>query len=234
MKRVFTVVIVAAFAVALFRLPNLANAKGFMMQTPSPDIPAGTIVAYGGKVTGKQRDRLWRAGWLPCDGTVLQESQGLAVFQVIERYWGGNKERREYKLPDLRGRFVRGVLGTGPQKREPKADERVVSAKGGNDRNNVGSGQGFATALPPTGFSGTTNNGGAHARPMGVRTGGDRAGTNPANGLGHNMPGATMSVGAHRHEFTVTGGDEETRPRNVYVNWIIKIGSPQGGVAPSS
>ena len=43
----------------------------------------------------------------------------------------------------------------------------------------------------------------------------------------YNNPDGVSTLGAsarHTHSFTVTvGGDSETRPTNVYVNFIIKI-----------
>lgn len=234
MKRIYIVVIMAVSAGALFSLPGLGNAEGSMNQSVTPDVPVGTILAYAGEVTGEHRDRLWRAGWLPCDGTTLQESQRLAVFKDIDRYWGGDKEKREYKLPDLRGRFARGVHHNQKEIGDPDAAGRSVSALGGKGGNHVGSLQGYATARPGPGreFSGTTALGGKHDRPMGRSTG-NKPGSNPASGWDANAEGANMHIDPHPHAFAVTGGgDKETRPANVYVNWIIKVGPPQEGVAP--
>lgn len=246
MKRIYIVVIVAAFAGAMFNLPGLGSAKASLNQNVAhdvdPNMPVGTILAYAGKVTGKHRDKLWRAGWLPCDGATIRETEGLPVFEVIHRFWGGDEEKQDYMLPDLRGRFARGV--NHKQKKlddnkrllgDPEASGRTPSAAGGKGANHVGSIQGYATAPPGNEFSGRTDDGARKGNKMGEKTGNKGPGTNPANGLGNNVKDATMSISPHKHKFTVTaGGDLETRPVNVYVNWIIKIGDPQTGPVPGS
>lgn len=231
MKRVYIVVIVAALAVALFNLPGLTNANGAMNQpVPLNGVPVGTILAYAGKVTGQHRDRLWRAGWLPCDGTPLQESQDLPVFKFIDRYWGGNKERHFYRLPDLQGRFVRGVHHDQKKVGDPEAGNRPKIADGGSINNHVGSLQVHAfkdhnhTLTDPSHShdvhlgAGDKNNemaaDGDHYRPR-----------RPDKHLGTLPSGTGISI--------ASAGGTETRPVNVYVNWIIKIGPPQTGAAPA-
>ncbi len=231
---------ICAYAVLLgsaliLAVSQFSSAQPQSMPLPR-GVPVGTMLAYAGEVTGPEREKLWRRGWLPCDGTTLQESQQLPIFEVIDRKWGGDEQREQYKLPDLRGRFVRGVLGLATKEgRDPDVESRVAISKGGATKNNVGSLQGFATAKPTgkNGFEGVTDDGFRDGNPMGEKTGGGSAGTNPANGLGNNVNGAKMHISRHNHNFTITkGGDSETRPVNVYVNWIIKIGPPQSVAAP--
>ena len=231
MKRIYIVAIVAAFAAAMFNLPGLGNAKGSMNQNVPPYVPVGTILAYAGEVTGEHRDHLWRAGWLPCDGTTLQESQRLPVFKVIHRYWGGDKEKREYELPDLRGRFARGVNHNQKKLGDPEAARRPASAPGGKGGNHVGSRQGHE--FDEHGHT-LTDPGHAHDVHLGRS---DKNNEMAADG-DHLIPkNPHKHLGTYESKTGISiavAGGKETRPVNVYVNWIIKIGPPQSGAAPGS
>lgn len=43
------------------------------------------------------------AGWLPCDGRLMQIQQNQALFSLLNTYYGGNGSTT-FALPDLRGR----------------------------------------------------------------------------------------------------------------------------------
>jgi microcystin-dependent protein len=177
-------------------------------------VPIGSILPFAGPA-----NQIPSNDFLPCDGRPLEINHHKRLYDVIGTNWGGDAAEGHFKLPDLNGRFLRGVdHGCG---RDPDAQSRTESGPGGATKDNVGSAQDWATAHPHSKFGGTTNGGGSN-NPMGEKTG-HPAGTNPANGLGYNVPNAHLH-NQHTHGFVVTsGGDNETRPQNVYVNWIIRV-----------
>jgi hypothetical protein len=94
-------------------------------------------------------------------------------------------------------------------------------APGGNTGNAVGSVQDYATGLPQNPF--TTNTTGNHTH---VYERGNRDSARDEPGGDHNIwddndDKDTSRAGNHSHTIT-GGGDQETRPINVYVIWVIK------------
>ena len=104
---------------------------------------------------------------------------------------------------------------------DPDHTSRTASNAGGNTGNNVGSLQNDATKLPNSNFSVSTA--GDHTHPE-YAMGGGGATTSilyaGANGSPAQANVNTGTAGSHSH--TISGGDGETRPKNVYVNYIIK------------
>ena len=159
----------------------------------------------------------------------MQESQNLPVFRVIDRYWGGDKEKREFRLPDLRGRFVRGVNHDQSQYGDPEASIRHPSADGGAAKNHVGSIQNQSFRKHRHRLN---DPGHAHDVHLGK---GDKNNEMAADG-DHFIPRRPdMHLGTYSSLTNISmddAGGVETRPVNVYVNWIIKLGPPQTGTAP--
>ncbi|RKR92912.1 microcystin-dependent protein [Micromonospora pisi] len=184
-----------------------------MTDEPSP-VPVGTIVAFAGNV-----DLIWldEQGWLYCDGAELRQTDHPALYAAIGGNYGAG--HNSFRLPDLRGRFTRGVdLGAG---RDPYVEARTPSAPGGLAGNNPGSLQGYYTSLPATTFKAADD--GEHAHDVahlpteneGLATEGSHYGIWPDNTR------QIRDAGAHGHTVT-DGGDAETRPINKYVYFIIK------------
>jgi microcystin-dependent protein len=179
--------------------------------------PPGSIIAYGGATPP--------TGWLTCDGSSLDgnQAQYAALFAAIGTNFGGNANAKQFNLPDFRGRFLRGW--DHGQGRDPDAVSRSTSAAGGNANDAVGSLEADAfkshdhtsgTESVPSGTSGLLymNNvqGGMSLR---MEAGGAcvRTTTNQPSGGG---------AATHTHSIGQSGGSE-TRPANVYVNYIIKL-----------
>ncbi len=107
--------------------------------------PIGTVAAYAGLLAStdgtadamKQiKAELARQGWLYCDGSEYDCAEYWLLYGVIGDSFGGDKDTKTFRVPDLRGRFARGVDdGTG---RDPDAASRKASAKGGNTGDHVG------------------------------------------------------------------------------------------------
>jgi len=92
--------------------------------------PTGTIQPHAG---GTAPD-----GFLVCDGTIVDIADYPKLFAVIGTSWGyGNNDGLTFHLPDLRGRFLRGVDGAAG--RDPDSLARTPSNTGGNSGDAVGS-----------------------------------------------------------------------------------------------
>ncbi|TRU81408.1 MAG: tail fiber protein [Microcystis novacekii Mn_MB_F_20050700_S1] len=160
-------------------------------------VPIGTILPYGGDVYASSvRVSLANQGWLVCDGEQYDVTDYPDLSQVIGFFFGGNL-RNQFNVPDLRGMFLRGVDGGAGK--DPDAKSRVALVNGGNTGDNVGSYQQdeFKThnhkiMLWPRSFRGAD--------------GDDKPYDNQGS-----VDGSTSDSGGN-----------ETRPKNIYVNYIIK------------
>ena len=99
--------------------------------------PAGMVMAFAGSTPPP--------GWLPCDGSLLSRTTYAVLFAVIGTGWGSGDGSTTFHLPDLRGRFLRGVDGAAG--RDPNSGTRTAANAGGNTGNSVGSVQANATAV---------------------------------------------------------------------------------------
>lgn len=169
-------------------------------------VPIGTIMAYGGPVSGNAGGKLADQGWLVCNGAEKVRDDYPELYRVIGDAFGRGDGVHTFNLPDLEGRFVRGVdHGTG---RDPDAKARQASDKGGNEGNSVGSVQEDAFqkhshfALGRADWKG------------GGKEGDDRT--------VRDYGGADVPVEEKEPHHFGEHGYNETRPKNIYVNWIIK------------
>jgi len=189
-------------------------------------IPAGTILPFAGETVPP--------GFLLCDGNEVLRSDYPKLFDAIGSGWG-SATGFTFTLPDVRGRFLRGVDGAAGN--DPDRNTRTASGPGGNLGNTVGSLQGDARRGISGTVSGTTASAGNHSHD--IETDQDDYDEDDGNGAVHaagwaddalsSVPNVnikdTNSAGEHSHTFSVTAtfsGDAETRPKNVYVNYIIK------------
>lgn len=179
-------------------------------------VPSGVVMAFAGATAP--------TGWLLCEGAAISRTTYASLFSAISTAHGYGDNSTTFNLPDYRGRFIRGRDNSAT--RDPDRASRAAAATGGNSGDAVGSVQVFATRAPTTAFTVSTptitssvpmSNGGS-SNGMWHNT----PGTSAAAGDG-NANGGTLSAGAGSHGHTITGGDNETRPVNVYVNYIIKI-----------
>jgi microcystin-dependent protein len=173
----------------------------------SSAVPPGTVVAFAGASTP--------TGWLLCDGTAASRTTYSALFSAIGIGHGGGDGTTTFNLPDYRGRFLRGVdSGTGRDpnssgRAAPQASNATVTGGSGNPGNAVGSVQVDAFAQHGHYLRVYTINVAGNENPL--ATGGkDQGGDNTALGLN------TTQV------LDSPAGASETRPKNAYVNYIIK------------
>lgn len=172
-----------------------AAIKGFSI------IPPGTIAAFGGATVP--------AGWLMCDGTsysaVTYPNLAGAMWNGANFNSGGsgNQITGSFNVPDLRGKFLRGTDGTANY--DPDHASRTAINTGGNTGNAVGSLQMDQIV--------------AHGHDINLFS-------IPAENAGNLMSGGVSGPHSWTALANNTGalntGGNETRPRNVYVNFIIK------------
>jgi hypothetical protein len=170
-------------------------------------INPGTIVAFGGATPPE--------GWLLCDGSALRsdDPQYKALFAAIGTNWGdgtscgrGAKYKvidkgTDFNIPDLRGYFLRGLDESG-ENRDPDIPGRTSLLHGGKVKGSVGSYQDdqFKQHHHDLPFYHVERDPGNN-EPV------------PYPGNPHNEPAPYRSGEA---------GGNETRPKNAYVNFIIK------------
>jgi microcystin-dependent protein len=188
-------------------------------------VPPGSILPFGGDVIPP--------GYLLCDGTEVLRSDYPRLYTAIGESWGATTTFT-FTLPDLRGLFLRGVDGTANN--DPNHSSRTAINLGGNTGNMVGSFQLDGRKGFSGNFNGSTSTSGAHNHTF--PTYNDDYDEDDGSSSQHNPgwaddrpspPSAQLnsvsSSGAHNHSFSVSvnfSGEPETRPKNAYVNYVIK------------
>jgi microcystin-dependent protein len=161
-------------------------------------------------------------GFLYCNGAAVNRIAYAELFSAIGTNWGYGDNKTTFNLPDLRGAFIRGVDdGTGV---DPDAKSRHPIAQGGSSGDKVGSIEFYATALPTTGALATSTNGEHQHKVPHLPNDSSWykiAGSHYAEW--NNGGTSTSNDGLHFHSISA-GGDSETRPVNVYVDYLIYTG----------
>jgi microcystin-dependent protein len=166
--------------------------------------PTGTIVAFAGSTAP--------TGWLLCDGSQVSRTTYTALYAVTANAYGSGDGSTSFHLPDLRGRFLRGVDSSAGV--DPDKATRTAMNSGGNTGNLVGSVQGDAykshshRALSMSGLNDTNL---LQVRWAFVGGGGSLIG-----------PQLYVANSVNGMPYLENTGGNETRPVNAYVNFIIK------------
>ena len=162
-------------------------------------LPTGVVVAFAG--ASAAGSPILRQSYMFCDGSYLSTLMYPELYANIGTAHGGGDSA--FNLPDYRGRFLRGAdNGT---TRDPDAQGRTAMAAGGATGNSVGSIQDWATAAPVNPFTLSINLGNSE------KTSDHCSGHDNAE---WNQNSVTVS-------FTASGGDKETRPVNVAVDYYV-------------
>jgi microcystin-dependent protein len=195
-------------------------------KTAENGVPIGTIVPFAGPKSNNPP-----TGWLYCDGTSYAIT-GIygKLFTAIGYTWG--KEGGNFRVPDLRGYFLRGAAEG--ETVDPDRDSRTAKYSGGNKGDAVGSYQSNENKNHNHTGSAT---GGAHYHRIKFDTGaqGDYGPIQYVDNEGYNMGKVENSGNAianyvsatelSSHEHTVLiqeKGGNESRPVNASVVYIIK------------
>lgn len=197
-----------------------ASPYALYVKEASNGLATGTVIAFAGATPP--------AGWLLCNGQALSSSDYPALYSTLGTTYGNGSTGinaggdKQFNVPDLRGEFVRGL------------DE----GRGIDAGRQLGTVQGPSAKLPPSSSSqfrlkGNASSNTGHTHSMAFEGTNDGPGhTHTSTQLlapGYNQFTGTFSVNTtgatnHIHTGTVTGGgDAETRPRNVSMNYLIKI-----------
>lgn len=134
------------------------------------------------------------SGFLLCNGSAVSRVTYSALFTAIGTAYGSGDGSTTFNVPDLRGLFIRGTdNGAG---RDPDAASRVALLAGGATGDAVGSYEADALA--------------SHRHTVSISA----VAAGGAAGSGLVQTGGSTNT-------SLTGGNE-TRPKNVYANYIIK------------
>lgn len=180
--------------------------------------PVGSIAAIGETISNDKGG--CPPGWLYCDGSAVSRTTYTGLFKAIASIYGDGDGSTTFNLPDYRGQFVRAV--DGGKGIDKYAAQRHAQAAGGNTGDKVGTVQGCYTALPATTF--TTDTQGAHTHHV-PHLPTDKswyyiAGSHYAEWNSGSVKSSTNG----NHSHPIAGGDAESRPVNIYVNYMIYAG----------
>jgi microcystin-dependent protein len=180
-------------------------------------ILVGTILSYGATVA---KDSPPPDGWLYCDGSAVSRTSNPVLFSTIGTLYGGGDGSTTFNLPDYRGYFLRGVDdGAGI---DLNVSTRLAFVLGAPSGSSLGTLQKAGTALPYSPFTVSTTGDHVHE----VNNLPNDNSWYPISGSHYaswNAAGTQTDVqGDHSHTFA--GGDLDSCPKNLYVNYIIYAG----------
>lgn len=145
-------------------------------------------------------------GYRLANGDSLNRSDFPALFAVIGTSHGYDSSTNFF-LPDYRGRFLRGLDGGSAN--DPDAATRTAMKINGNTGNNIGSIQGDQNK--------------EHTHSLTRRSNPDLGAYDPADGQ-RNTNAVSTTDRPILGSFSVTNsGGSESRPKNIYVNYCIKV-----------
>lgn len=181
-------------------------------KTASGAIPGGGIMAFGGSTTNFQN-----TDWLFCNGMAYGFNLYPAMAAMISCNYGGDGVS-VLNVPDFRGYFLRGTSHT--TQRDPDAATRYQLSAGGNKGDKVGSAQSFATKIPA---SLVAQNTGDHCHNLDSipQSGVDAAKGSNKNSFKEGTSDSETSSLNGDHIHSLIGGDKESRPTNLYFDYLI-------------
>lgn len=137
------------------------------------------------------------SGWLLANGAAVSRTTYATLFAAIGTSFGTGDGSTTFNLPDLRGEFIRGWNNTSGH--DPDAASRTALMTGGASGDNIGSYQ------------------------ADIFKSHDHWYYSPSTGAnaGQGAAGGSWGGGSNTSGSTPAGGNE-TRPKNVYLNYIIK------------
>ena len=157
-------------------------------------VPVGTVLSFAGDTT-KIPD-----GWLICNGDPILRNEFSELFNVIGENWGAGDGVNTFNLPDLRGRFLRGTDLSSSN------DPDLATRIGGGGDEKVGSYQDDELK------SHTHEIRAGHTVELNLLTGGPKNKVAPSGSSLQSVSATTVA----------SAGGAESRPKNAYVNYIIK------------
>ena len=168
--------------------------------------PSGMLTPYAGSAIP--------AGWLLCDGSAVSRTTYSTLFASIGVSYGYGDNSTTFNIPDCRGMFLRGVSGSSGN--DPDASSRTAANTGGATGNNVGSLQGNTFTSHS---HGVTDPGHAHTVQASYFGGPNQYVATNGDPSSYTSPTTTVTTGISINN----NGGSETRPLNLYVNYLIKV-----------
>ena len=175
-------------------------------------VPTGAIMAWPTESIP--------SGWLKCQGQAVARSTYSDLFSTLGVIYGAGDGSSTFNLPDYRGEFLRGRAEGSAN--DPDRGSRTDRGDG-NGGDNVGTKQDYAVVNHSHGnnsggnsnygYNNNSNNTGQFSK----SGHGYYANQCHSGGIVHNMSYGSNYANVNGH---VT--NNEVRPRNVYVHWIIK------------
>jgi microcystin-dependent protein len=164
---------------------------------------------------------------LECNGAAVSRTTYAALFSAIGTTWGSTSGSN-FKVPDLRGEFVRGFdngrgIDSGRSFAASQGSQYGQHNHGGSVSGNTGNDTHTHTTKLDNnrvfGYKQTGTNTDGETSPYG----------NPGNIPGWSISGNLTSSDTHSHSVSLsiansggTGNSSETRPRNISMIYIIK------------
>lgn len=182
-------------------------------------LPVGTVVAFAGKIASSPSEapsdyttNIEALGWMVCDGKACEVSKYPELFAVLGYLYGD--EDGKFKIPDYRGQFLRGVDSrTGKDSEDPDSRTNPDPAKEEEDKNKgVGSRQKDALQTHKHKYTKVSQT------PITQGDKGAASVANPPTDQLNDDPTDSLAAPPGNVRTSI----EETRPKNVYVNYIIK------------
>jgi microcystin-dependent protein len=168
-------------------------------------VPAGTVIAYAAPIDGGERKP--PPGWLVCNGAEVSKALYPELCTALGSSYGPAADGN-CRLPDYTGLFLRGLDAAGTRDQ----GERGSMFTGGPKGRVVGSVQEDATSLKGIKVESTK-------LPPGVRTEGNHTVHEDTDTSPGEVNLRETSVATHSH--ALSGGAEETRPKNAAVHYLI-------------
>ena len=161
-------------------------------------LPPGMIAPYSGDTDPQE--------WLLCDGREINRTTYARLYAAVGDRFGDGNGTTTFNIPDGRGRFLRGKDHA--LARDPDAGSRTAMAGGGATGDNVGSVQDDAMLEHTHIINGQSL----------------QSTSDTGDGINGFISGGSKSDGGADEAFTNNnaGSSTETRPKNFYVNYIIK------------
>ena len=196
--------------------------------TSASNTPIGTIIAYAGIIDESEPknktgtiNNIEAFGWVVCDGRELLIHDYPKLFQAIGFLYSPEGEApidvsklspdKKFNVPDYRGYFLRG--DSGKSGNDPDADERKLT-----NGDKVAAGKSKTGTIQEDALQ-------THQHQYSQTKGSVTAATGPATVAV--SPEITALTSEPTDSETITPGDirvsSETRPKNVYVNYLIKF-----------
>lgn len=217
------------FQWARFAISKVGKTQGTVDVTPFVNTRIheniiGEVIAFAGASIPEN--------FLPCDGRAVSRTVYANLFAVIGTTHGQGDGSTTFNIPDYRGRFLRGIDGLAGN--DPDKASRTAMNTGGATGNNVGSVQGDMYGSHTHIQDAHNHSQNAHSH--GIATGNANANnvTNLSSTAARTQTNNTDSATATNNPATATNqnsGGNETRPKNAYVNFIIRYEKDQMGIA---